>query len=103
MPVERARITAMEEETAKAAGVAWSSKILRVLGLMIALGVGVLLLAFPWLPYWTQNFFSDWGAEWHSVWMNPYFRGAISGLGLVNVYISLSDCVRLIRAPGPRP
>ena len=32
------------------------------------------------------------------VWDNPYFRGALSGLGLLNIYISFVEVFRLKRA-----
>ena len=33
------------------------------------------------------------------VWDSSYFRGALSGLGLVNIYISLAEVFRLRRCP----
>ena len=29
-----------------------------------------------------------------TIWMSPYFRGALSGLGLVNIYIGLGELGR---------
>jgi hypothetical protein len=29
--------------------------------------------------------------------MNPYFRGAISGIGLVNLYVSFGELLKLMR------
>ena len=34
---------------------------------------------------------------WHQYWDNMYVRGAISGLGVVNLYISLIEVLRLRR------
>jgi hypothetical protein len=31
------------------------------------------------------------------MWVSPYFRGAISGLGVVNIYISLLEVVSMRR------
>jgi hypothetical protein len=33
----------------------------------------------------------------HGYWENAYFRGAVSGLGVVNLYISFIEMVRLRR------
>jgi hypothetical protein len=33
------------------------------------------------------------------VWDSPYFRGALSGLGVVNIYISLAEVFRFRRTP----
>ena len=35
--------------------------------------------------------------EWHRFWDNSYVRGAISGLGVVNLYISFLEIFRLRR------
>jgi hypothetical protein len=35
--------------------------------------------------------------EWRLYWDNAYLRGAVSGLGIVNVYISLVEIFRLRR------
>ena len=35
-------------------------------------------------------------------WDDPYFRGAITGLGFVNIYIALLEAGRLIRRSTPR-
>jgi len=34
------------------------------------------------------------------VWDSAYFRGAVSGLGLINIYIALAEIARFKR---PRP
>ena len=44
------------------------------------------ITCFARLPLWAQ-----------SVWVSPYFRGAISGIGLVNIYISFVEVFRLRR------
>ena len=35
--------------------------------------------------------------EWHQFWNNMYVRGAVSGIGVVNLYISCSEMFRLRR------
>jgi hypothetical protein len=30
--------------------------------------------------------------------MSPYFRGALSGLGLLNIYVAFSELVKQVRA-----
>lgn len=67
--------------------------------------VGVMLLVLPWMPGWDQNYFSGGGRGWYSVWMSPYFRGAVSGVGVVNLLVSFVEVHFLLwggrrRAPG---
>lgn len=55
--------------------------------------VGTMLLLMPWGPGWDQNYFSGWTPGWYTVWVNPYFRGAVSGVGALNLYLVLADLV----------
>ena len=75
----------------------WYHKVFALLGAAIAFEVGVFLIVFPWMDPWQHNYFASALPEWRRLWVNPYVRGAISGLGLVNVIISLSEALRLRR------
>ena len=44
-----------------------------------------------------KNLFSALAPEWRQYWDNAYLRGAVSGLGVLNVYISLAEIFRLRR------
>jgi len=70
----------------------------RLFGLLLALAcfeIGLFLVAFPWSRYWDTNYFSWLSPEWHEIWLSPYLRGAVSGLGLVNLYVTLAEVFRL--------
>lgn len=68
---------------------------------ILSFELGVFLVVFPWLGLWDSNYFSSLLPGWHNLWRSAYFRGAVSGLGLVNIYIGLSEVFRLKRfAPG---
>lgn len=68
-----------------------------VLIITFCLEVGFFLLIFPWTDAWGSNYFSTLIPEWRLRWDNMYLRGAISGLGVVNLYISLVEIFRLRR------
>ncbi len=72
----------------------WWPVLSRLLFVAIAAEVGSVLLIFPWLDLWGQNYLSGVSAYWYSVWMNSYFRGAVSGLGAVNLYVSFLELAR---------
>jgi len=59
--------------------------------------LGTLLVLLPWLPSWEQNFFSGTSPAWYSIWMSPYFRGAISGVGVVDLCVSFIELLELLR------
>jgi hypothetical protein len=69
--------------------------------------LGFFLLIFPWTDAWFGNRFSTFAAEsywsvtvaawWRQLWPNAFFRGAVSGLGVVNLYIALAEVFALRR------
>jgi hypothetical protein len=64
---------------------------------IFTLEVGLFLLIFPWTDKWDFNYFQD-SSQWlGNLWLDPYFKGAISGLGIVNIYLSISDFFRTLR------
>ena len=75
----------------------WYHKASAVLFIAFCFEVGLFLLIFPWTGYWAGNYFSAFVPEWHQYWANMYVRGAISGLGVVNLCISLVEMFRLRR------
>ena len=78
-------------------GYHWYQKMSAVLFITFCLEVGIFLVIFPWTPWWDGNYFSSTLPRLHQYWDNMYLRGAISGLGVVNLYISLSEILRLRR------
>lgn len=75
----------------------WYHKMSAILFITFCLEIGFFLLVFPWTEYWENNYFSAMIPEWHRYWDNMYMRGAISGLGIVNLYISFAEMFRLRR------
>jgi hypothetical protein len=75
----------------------WYAKILSFCFVIFCFEIGVFLLVFPWLEYWQNNIAATYASWLEDMWGNPYFRGALSGLGLVNIYISFLEALRLIR------
>jgi hypothetical protein len=59
--------------------------------------VGIILVFMPWLDWWPRNYFAALSPTWYEFWSNTYLRGAVSGLGLVNVAIAFSEMLRLKR------
>ncbi len=77
-------------------GLTWFDKFSYVIFILFALEVGLFLLIYPWMhPIWSQNFLFHLSPHWHPLFMSNYFRGAISGLGVLNLYISAAHALRL--------
>jgi len=75
----------------------WYHKLSALIFIVFAMELGIFLLVFPWSVLWDHNLFATMGPLWLRYWDNPYLRGAISGLGLLNIYIALAEIFRLRR------
>jgi hypothetical protein len=75
----------------------WYHKVSAVVFITFCLEMGLFLLIFPWTDSWDGNYFSNLVPRFKPVWDNLYVRGAISGVGVVNLYISLVEIFRLRR------
>lgn len=75
----------------------WYHKVWAVLLITFCLEIGLFLLIFPWTEAWDNNYFATSIARVREVWDNMYLRGAVSGLGVINIYISLAEIFRLRR------
>jgi hypothetical protein len=73
---------------------------LALLIVIVCLELGLFLLVFPWTDYWTSNYFATFIPRYFWVWDSAYFKGAISGLGVVNLLICVSEIFRLRRFAG---
>ena len=51
----------------------------------------------PWSVFWERNYFAQLSPALYAVLTNNYVRGAITGLGAVNVLGALADLSLLVR------
>jgi hypothetical protein len=66
------------------------------------LWTGFLLVVIPWSSFWDRNYFAQALPAVREFIGNYYVRGAVSGLGLVDVYLGLTELVMAIMArPSP--
>ena len=66
------------------------------------LWAGFLLILVPWSVFWERNYFAQSLPVLQTLMGNNYLRGAISGLGLVNVYFGLAELISAITTrPSP--
>ena len=79
----------------------WPRKLWSILFIIFCAEIGVFLLIYPWTDLWSDNFFFSLAPQWTPLWSSGYFRGLLSGLGALNVYIAVSEIVRLRRFAVP--
>ena len=53
--------------------------------------VGVFLVLAPWTPWWDSNFLLQVNRTLRTVLLSEFTRGAVSGLGLVNLLLAVLD------------
>ena len=51
--------------------------------------MGALLLYLPWTSFWEQNYFLSHFPALMPVLLHPSFRGAVSGLGVVDIILAI--------------
>ena len=71
----------------------WAQRLLLVVEVAIAVWAGMLVMALPWTRLWTQNPLLAGWPTLKFVLNQNFVRGLISGVGLVDVWIGVSDAV----------
>jgi hypothetical protein len=75
----------------------WPRRLLTLCFVLFTLEIGLFLVVFPWTDKWDFNYFQVVIPALQDLWYEPSFRGAVTGLGLVNVYIACVQFVYFLR------
>jgi hypothetical protein len=78
------------------------NRLLRVVLMLIWLELGLVLILVPWSEIWDVNYFLYQYPALGLFVKNPYLRGAISGLGVMNVFLALEAFRRRTSAVASR-
>jgi len=71
----------------------WLQRVSIVILVVFCFYVGVLLFLLPWTRYWQENHYLLTLPSL-GTWMNSgMFRGVVSGLGLLDVWIGISEVI----------
>ena len=62
------------------------------------LEVGLLLVLVPWSAFWERNYFAESLPLMQHLLRNNFLRGAVSGLGVVNLLTGFYDLADLLMA-----
>ena len=60
--------------------------------------VGFVLIVIPWSAFWDRNYFAQLAPPLDAFITNNFVRGAVSGLGVINVLAGLSDLLSVLMA-----
>lgn len=73
----------------------------RLLIIALLIELGLLLIVVPWSTYWERNYFAQVSPLVEDLVRNNYVRGAVTGLGAVNVLAALTELASLVRRREP--
>jgi hypothetical protein len=68
----------------------------RLLFVAYFIEVGLLLILVPWSGLWERNYFASSTPVVETLIRNHFVRGAVSGLGVVNLLAGLADLAALV-------
>jgi hypothetical protein len=60
--------------------------------------IGFVLIVIPWSAFWDRNYFAQMAPTLGAVITNNFFRGGVSGLGVINILAGMSDLIALVLA-----
>lgn len=65
--------------------------------ILFCLEIGLVLVVLPWTFFWDNNLLFHLTPAWEPFWFSTYLRGAVSGIGIVNLWIGLGEIWNLRR------
>jgi hypothetical protein len=71
------------------------TRLLTIIYIVFCFELGVFLFVFPWTGLWNKNYFVGHYPLFASIAHNYFLRGAVSGLGLADVWLSVFEVWRL--------
>ena len=71
----------------------------RILYIVYSLEVGCFLLILPWWNIWDNNYLVYVYPQIRPIVSNPFLKGAVLGLGVVNIVIGIQEVVLLWKRP----
>lgn len=60
--------------------------------------IGLVLVFVPWVDYWNHNYFTEMLPALRRFVNDPFVRGAVSGLGVLNLYAAFAELGALLNA-----
>lgn len=74
----------------------WFQRLSALLFMIFCFELGLFLLIYPWTESWASNYFAFILPDrlvpvWQDIWVSPWFRGAVSGVGVVNLWVAVTE------------
>jgi hypothetical protein len=65
------------------------SRVYKALQVVLAFEMGAILLYLPWSAYWETNYFLIHFPSLIHIVLHPVFRGAVSGIGVLDILLAV--------------
>ena len=73
----------------------------RLMFAALSIEIGLVLIVIPWSAFWERNYFAQLLPPLHGIITNHFLRGAVSGIGLINLSVGLAELVSILTGRGP--
>lgn len=77
----------------------WRSRLFLLEFIFVCLVVGIILVAAPWTPLWTNNSLLNAAPRLREFLMNDFVRGLVTGLGLVDIGLAIFEILHYQEPP----
>ena len=71
-------------------------RLLSIIYIVFCSELGIFLFILPWAPVWGKNYFIDHYPLISYLARNYFFRGAVSGLGLADIWLAVYEIQRFL-------
>jgi hypothetical protein len=76
------------------------NRALAILYIVFCFELGIFLFVLPWTSLWSRNYFVDQYPLVSNIAMNYFVRGAVTGIGLADIWLAVYELWRLRRHLG---
>jgi hypothetical protein len=94
--------TVTEPTSAERAEPIWVRRLKLIVFVMLCIELGLVLTVLPWHPVWLENSLLEHYPRVRSIFHMNFVRGAVSGLGLVDIWIGVWEAVHYREPKGGR-
>jgi hypothetical protein len=68
-----------------------AGRVFKIIYILFSIEAGIFLLWLPWLSFWETNYVTFLYPQILPVVTNSFFKGAVIGLGIVNIMIGIHE------------
>lgn len=73
-------------------------RLLAIAFIVFCFEVGLFLIVVPWSSLWENNLLLTYVPQLRGVLLNDFVRGAVSGLGVIDFWLGLTEAVHFRRS-----